>query len=198
VETSGRTALTRVRLGGSAAVLAGLSYGAAGYLDKPGVSGYASALVYVLSVATPTLFLGGLLGLHSRLLLGAERSFTSGAGFLLGCLGTMLGVIDAAGLEQTFLGLTRIGSWWWALLFASLTLMGLATLLKEGLRPLGSMVLVSGAVGWVSLLTDPAFSGVLVPIRPLHVAFAAVFCLSSVAWGSMVLVEPHSQVRPKP
>ena len=86
METSGRTALTRVRLGGSAAVLAGLSYGAAGYLDKPGVSGYASALVYVLSVATPTLFLGGLLGLHSRLLLGAGSSFTRGVGFLLGCL----------------------------------------------------------------------------------------------------------------
>jgi len=63
-----------------------------------------------------------------------------------------------------------------------LTLMGLAASLKEGLRALGALVLISGALGWVSLLTDPAFSGVLVPMRPVHVAFAAVFCLSSAAW----------------
>jgi hypothetical protein len=49
--------LIRVRWGGAAAVLAGLSYGAAGFLDKPGMSGHASVLVSVLSVATPVLFL---------------------------------------------------------------------------------------------------------------------------------------------
>jgi hypothetical protein len=65
---------------------------------------------------------------------------------------------------------------------AGLTLMGLAASLKEGLRALGALVLISGALGWVSLLTDPAFSGVLVPMCPVHVAFAAVFCLSSAAW----------------
>jgi hypothetical protein len=54
--------------------------------------------------------------------------------------------------------------------------------------PSGALALISGALGWVSLLTDPAFSGVLLPMRPVHVAFAAVFCLSSVAWGSMLSV----------
>ncbi len=194
-----RTALNRIRLGGTAAVLAGLSYGAAGYLDKPDISVYTSAFVSVLGVATPALFVGGLLGLHCRLLFGAQRSFASGAGFVVSCLGAVLGVIDAlVGLEQTFLGFSRIGSWWWVLLLAGLTLMGLATLLKEVTWPLGALVLASGILGWVSLLTDPAFSGVLVPIRPAHVAFAAVFCLGWVAWGSMLLMEPHSLVRPKP
>jgi hypothetical protein len=197
VKSSECMTLIRVRWGGAAAVLAGLSYGAAGFLDKPGMSGYASVLVSVLSVATPVLFLGGLLGLHSQLLLGAGSSFTRGVGFLLGCLGTMLGTIDAVGSERTFLGLTSIGSWW-ALLFAGLTLIGLATLLKGVLRALGAMMLTSGTLGWVSLLTDPAFPGVLVPIRLVHVVFAGLFCLSSVAWGWRLFVRPRSLVRPKP
>jgi hypothetical protein len=50
-------------------------------------------------------------------------------------------------------------------------------------RLLGTLVLASGTLGWVSLLTDPAFSGVLVQMRAVHVAFAALFCLSCVAWG---------------
>jgi hypothetical protein len=73
-----------------------------------------------------------------------------------------------------------------------LTSMGLAAFLKEGSRFLGAVALTSGAFGWISLPTYPAFSGVLVPLRPAHVAFAAVFCLGSVAWGSMLLVEPNS------
>ena len=109
----------------------------------------------------------------------------------------MLGTIDAVGSERTFLGLTSIGSWW-ALLFAGLTLIGLATLLKGVLRALGAMVLTSGTLGWVSLLTDLAFSGVLVPKRLVHVVFAGLFCLSSVAWGWRLFVRPRSLVRPKP
>jgi hypothetical protein len=59
VRSSRRTTPTRARLGGTAAVLAGLCYGAAGYLDRPGISVYTGALVSVLSVAIPALFLGG-------------------------------------------------------------------------------------------------------------------------------------------
>ncbi len=198
MENSGRTTLTRVRWGGAAAILAGLSYGAAGLLDRPGMSGYASALVSVLSVAIPALFLGGLLGLRSRVLLRAGSSFTSGAGFVLGCLGAVIGVIHAVGLEQTLLGSTGIGGWWWAPLLAGLALMGLSTLLKVGLRPLAASVLASAALGWVSLLTDVAFPGVLVPIRPVHFASAGLFCLSSVVWGWMLLVWPRSSARTKP
>jgi hypothetical protein len=65
MRSSPRTTPTRVRLGGTAAVLAGLCYGAAGYLHRPGISGSTSALVSVLSVAIPALFLGGLLGLRT-------------------------------------------------------------------------------------------------------------------------------------
>ena len=186
MQTSPRTRLTRVRLGGTAAILAGLCYGAAGSLDRPGASAY--TLTLVLSVAIPVLFLGGLLGLHTRLLLAAQRSLASGAGFVLGCLGALLGIVGPLVSEQSaFSQLTEIASWWVPSL-AGLTLMGLAAFVKEGLRLLGTVVLISAVIGWISLLTDPAYSGVVVPMHPVHVVFAAALCLSCVAWGLMLVV----------
>ncbi|HZC85116.1 MAG TPA: hypothetical protein VE194_11835 [Rubrobacter sp.] len=77
---------------------------------------------------------------------------------------------------------------------AGLTLMGLAASLTGGLRLLGAVVSISGALGWVSVLTDPAFSGgVLVPMRPVHVAFAAAFCLSTVVWGAVLMVSRENR-----
>ena len=186
MRSSPRTTPTRARLGGTAAVLAGLCYGAAGFLDRPAISGYTGALVSVLSVAFPALFLGGLLGLHARLPDATQTDFASSAGivgFVFGCFGALLGIADALGLEGT-----AITFFWWVLLLAGLTLMGLAASLRGGLRLLGVVVSISGALGWVSVLTDPAFSGVLVPMRPVHVAFAAAFCLSTVVWGAVLMV----------
>src|SRR5829696_1140556 len=154
MRSSPRTTPTRVRLGGTAAVLAGLCYGAAGYLDRPGISGYTGALLSVLVVAVPALFLGGLLGLHSRLLLAAQTSLVSGAGFVLGCFGAMLGIVGALGLERTP-PYSEITKWWWILLLAGLTLIGLAASSKGELRLLGAVVSISGVLGWVSVLADP-------------------------------------------
>jgi hypothetical protein len=183
--SSPRTTPTRARLGGTAAVLAGLCYGAAGYLDRTGISGYTGALVSVLSVAIPALFLGGLLGLHARLPDARQTDFASSAGivgFVFGCFGAVLGIAGALGLEGT-----ATTYFWWFLLLAGLTLMGLAASLRGGLRLLGAVVSISGALGWVSLLTDPAFSDVM-PMRPVHVAFAAAYCLSWVVWGAVLMV----------
>ena len=137
MRNSEHTTLARIRWGGAAAILAGLSYEAAGYLDTPGISGSTSVLVSVLSVTTPALFLGGLLGF--RFLLGGVRSPIKGTGFFLGCLGIILGIIAAVGSGQNLLWLSSIGSWWWALLFGGLTLMGLSSLLKEALRLVGGL-----------------------------------------------------------
>ncbi len=186
MRSSPRTAPTRVRLGGTSAVLAGLCYGAAGYLDRPGISGFTSALVSVLSLAIPALFLGGLLGLHTRLRLVARTSLASGAGFVLGCFGSVLGIVGALGFARA--PYSQITEWWWVPLLAGLSLMGLSLSLKGGLRLLGAVVSVSAALGWVFLLTDPAFSGVLVPMRSVHVFFAAAFCLSAVVWGSVLMM----------
>jgi hypothetical protein len=48
------------------------------------------------------------------------------------------------------------------------------------------------------VLTDPAFPGVLVPMRPVHVAFAALFCMSAIVWGWALLRGPRSLTRPLP
>ena len=192
MRSSPRTTPTRARLGGTTAVLAGLCYGAAGFFDRP----YTDALVSVLSVALPALFLGGLLGLHARLPDATQTDFASSAGFVgfvFGCFGAVLGIAGALGLNGTIagaLGLERTAITFihWVLFLDGLTLMGLAASLRGGLRLLGVVVSISGALGWVSVLTDPASSYVLVPMRPVHVAFAAAFCLSWVVWGAVLMV----------
>jgi len=92
----------------------------------------------------------------------------------VGLVGTVLGLLD---------GLDWWEPDWWVLLFLALTAAGLEMVFEEVSRLLGVLVFACGALGWVSLLTDPAFSGVLVPTYPVHVAFAALFCLSCLAWG---------------
>jgi hypothetical protein len=192
MRSSPRTTPTLVRLGGTAAVSAGLCYGAAGYLDRPGISGFTITLVSVLSAVIPALFLVGLLGLRTRLPPPTQTDFASSvgvAGFELGCFGAVLGIVGALELLART-PYSQITEWWWVLLLGGLTAMGLAAFLKGGLRLLGAVVVISGALGWVSLLTDPAFSGVLMPMRSVHVIFAAAFCLSAVVWGSVLMV-PH-------
>ena len=162
------------RWGAAAACLGGISYGAAGYLDNPDASGFVIGVVVpMLGVTTPTLFLGGFVGLYSWLGGGGSNPLAR-TGLLVGLVGTALGVFD---------GLTWWGSEWWILLFAALTLVGIGMIVEDASRLLGVLVLAASILGWVSLLTDPAFSGVLVPMRPVHVVFAAAFCLSYVAWG---------------
>ena len=136
------------------------------------------------------------MGLHARLPDATQTDFASSAGFVgfvFGSFGAVLSIADALALEGTIAGAlglegTAITFFYWVLLLAGLTLMGLGASLRGGLRLLGAVVSISGAVGWVSLLTDPAFSGVLVPMRPVHVAFSAAFCLSWVVWGALLMV----------
>jgi hypothetical protein len=105
---------------------------------------------------------------------GGGGSPLAKTGLVVGLVGTVLGMFD--GLDWWELE-------WWILLFAALTVVGVGTVVEDAPRLLGAMVLASGTLGWVSLLTDPAFSGVVVPMRAVHVVFAAAFCLSCVAWG---------------
>jgi hypothetical protein len=219
------------RWGAAAACLGGISYGAWGYLDNPDASGFVVGVVLpVLGVITPTLFLGGLVGLYSWL--GGGGSLLQRAGLIVGLVGTVLGALDRlnwwesdrwiplhvalaavgmgvivglyswlgrgssplarTGLLVGLVGGTVLGvfdglDWWetdwWILLFAGLTAVGAGMLLEDASRLPGVLVLASGTLGWVSLLTDPAFYGVLVPMQPVHVVFVALFCLCCVAWG---------------
>jgi hypothetical protein len=234
---TGASSEALARWGAAAACLGAISYGASGYLDNPDASGFVTGFALpVLEVATSASFLGGLLALYFW---AGEGGLLRRAGFLMGSVGTMLGLLDAlnwweadrwivlyvtltlvylgilvglyfwpgrdsgslrritlpVGLVGTVLGLFDGLDWWepdwWILLFFALTAVGLDMVFVEAPRVLGVLVLASGALGWVSLLTDPAFSSVLVPTRPVHVAFAALFCLSCIAWG-MVLFRKAS------
>jgi len=172
---------------GGAACLAGLSYGALGYLDDPDSPAFVvGTVVPALELSTPALFLGGLLGLYSWL--GGVGGRLRGTGLVVGMLGLVVGMLG------TVLGVVQGLNWWptlpylenWLIpLFAGLAVVGAATLLFEEAQRLflGAMVLASATLGWVSLLTDPAFPGVLVSARAVHVGFAALFCMSAIAWG---------------
>jgi hypothetical protein len=148
-------------------------------LDNPDASKFVdSVVVPVLGVATPALFLGVLTGLYFWPVGGGGP--LRRAALPVGLAGTALGLFD---------GMDWWEPDWWILLFVALTVVGLDMVLGEESRLLGVLVLASGVLGWISLLTDPAFSGVLVPTYPVHFAFAALFCLSCLAWGVALFSE---------
>ena len=177
------------RWGGVAACLGGISYGAYGYFsDNTDMPRFViAAVVPLLKLATPALFLGGFVGLHSWLgsRLGGGGSTLERAGVGLGLLGSVVDEEHGTGLWAT---LTHLGGGR-TLLYTGLTVVGVATLGNDVPRLLGALVLGSGTLGWVFLLTDPDLSGILVSMRSLHVAFAALFCLSCVVWGGILFSE---------
>ena len=197
-----RTRLMRVssspfaRWGGIAACLGGISYGAYGYFsDNPDTPSLViDAVIPLLKVATPALFLVGFVGLHSWLesRLGGGGSRLQRVGVVVGLLGSVVGllgsVVDEENGVDLWATLPHLGGGR-TLLYTGLTVVGVATLVKNTPRLLGALVLASGTLGWISLLTDPGFSGVLLPMRSLHVAFAALFCLSCVVWGGVLFSE---------
>jgi hypothetical protein len=174
------------RWGGATACLAGLYYGALGYLDAPDSPEFViGTVVPALELTTPALFLGGFVGLYSQLGRGGGR--LRRMGLVVGMLGTTLGVVQGLDWWPTLPYLAN----WLTPLFAGLAVAGAATLLFEDApRLLGAMVLVSATLGWVSLLTDPAFPGVLVPTRAVRVGFATLFCVSAIAWGWALFRRP--------
>src|SRR5215213_11367382 len=96
-EANGNTMFTPRSVGGVAACLGGISYGAYGYFsDNPDVPRLdIAAVVPLLKLATPALFLGGLVGLHSWLgsWLGGGASRLERAGVVLGLLGSVVGLL---------------------------------------------------------------------------------------------------------
>jgi hypothetical protein len=130
---------------------------------------------FLLYAALTAVFLGILVGLYFWP--ARESGSLRRVALPVGLVGTVLSLFDGMDLWEPD---------WWILLFLALTAVGLEMLFEEASRVLGILVLASGALGWVSLLTDPAFSGVLVPTRQVHVVFAALFCLGCIAWGVLL------------
>ena len=154
----------------SAALLVGLTGTVLGVFDK--LDWWESDRWIPLYAALTAVGLGILVGLYFWP--GGGGATLRRAALAVGLAGTALGLFD---------GLDWWEPDWWSLLFVALTAAGLEMVFWEASRFLGALLFASGVLGWVSLLTDPAFSYVLVPTQQVHVAFAALFCLSCVVWG---------------
>jgi hypothetical protein len=146
------------RWGGVATCLGGISYGAYGYFsDNPDMPRLViAAVIPLLKLATPALFLGGLVGLHSWL--GSRfggGSRLERAGVVLGLLGSVVNEERGMGLWAT---LPHLGGGR-TLLYTGLRVVGVATLSKDAPRLLGALVLGSGTLGWVSFSLTLATQG---------------------------------------
>jgi hypothetical protein len=182
-----------IRSCGVAAILAGTLFAAWGYVDGGfAPSACLNAALSALAFVVPTLFLVGLVGFHAWC---AERvNWLGEVGFVLGFIGSAAGA--ARGLEGLIgwydthvLGYTNFTAkglllipWidWIPLLFAGLSLVGIATIRTKYWGALGTLPLAMGAFGWAYFFTD--FGGV-VETRLGHVVSGILFSLSWAALG---------------
>lgn len=177
---------------GVAAILAGALFAAWGYVDGGfAPSAYLNVTLAALAIVVPTLFLVGLVGLHTWC---ADRvNWLGEVGFVLGFIGSaagsMRGLEDLIGWYGTHvLGYTNLvatgmllNPWidWLFLLSAGLLLVGFATTRIKASSALHALPLAMGAFGWAYLLTD---SGGVLETRLGHVSFGVLFSLS---WGAL-------------
>jgi len=181
---------------GVAAVLAGALFAGWGYVHgRLASSLYLDAATAALSIGVPTLFLVGLAGLHTRY--EGTVSRLGETGFILGFVGSAVGSVR--GVENLIgwydahvLGYTNstakgllLHPWidWTTLLFAGLSLVGIATARTKTLGALRAWPLATGAFGWAYLFTD---SGGAAEMRLGHVAFGLLFSLSWVTLGGVL------------
>lgn len=185
-----------IRSCGFGAILAGALFATWGYIHGGlAPSAYLDAALAALAFVVPSLFLVGLAGLYAKR--NGIVGWLGELGFVLGFVGsvagTMRGLEDLIGwydahvlgyVNSTARGLL-IHPWidWLPLLFAGLSLVGIATLGTKTLGVSPALPLAMGAFGWAYLFTD---HGGAVETRLGHVAFGILFSLSWVALGGVL------------
>jgi len=173
---------------GVGASLAGLLFVAWGYVDRPNLPIYLKDVVNFLSWAVPALFLVGTVGLF--VLCGRRVGALGWTGLILVSSGSIWGVVDGiANIEPLYGYLTHSGVPpylldWLVPMLTGLTLAGVSAVETSTSRGLGSLLLATGAFGWVYYFTD---SGAILEERPVHIAFGLLFCLGWVALGVALL-----------
>lgn len=189
-----------VRLGGLAAALGGVLWGAKAFHDRNDAPPWPTDITDTLLFVVPVLFLVGLAGLHARYggRLGADSVVWLGAG-ALGLAASIAGLLTMT-LEAGH-------SWWgeisWQMFVLgyfvtnlSLLLFGITVVRSGALGRWSGLPLATGVLGLLTIaISDPANSGL--GVYPS----LAVWMLYGLAWtvmGCVLLVERDSSLAARP
>ena len=195
---------TLIGWSGWAAALSGVLFAAWGYLDREEHFWYLDVPVNVLGVVVPLLFFVGLAGVYLKC--KRQMGWLGESGFVFSLAGIgrgiYVGVMNAYGWyvytakrddyweegytasEEAIIaekGWLLMGlSGWLPLLLVGLTIAGVATVRRRGLRHWGFLLLTMALFGWLYQFTDV---GTIMEARSVHVVFGVLFSLSWVVLG---------------
>jgi hypothetical protein len=182
---------------GLVTMLAGVLFGAWGYLHNDAAPSQLEVIADALSLIVPLLFLVGLTGFYARGR-GRENWRLGRGGLIVGIVGAGLGfayrLMDLSGGLSTAdrYGFAVGKGWppqlldWFPWLLVGLTLVGIASVRTRPLRGWDSLPLAMGLCGWAYYFTD---FGSAVQMRAAHVLFGVLFGLSWVRLGYVLWSE---------
>jgi hypothetical protein len=163
---------------GPGAVLAGLLFGAWGYVDRVRAPALFETLEAALSSVVPALFLAGVVGLFA--LCVGEVGTLGRVGLVLALCGPGRAIASfGVDLGPLYVHLAKLG-WpthlldWLFIMLAGLALAGVAAVRTRVLRGLGVLLILTVALGWIFSSTD---SGTPMEARAVHVTTGSLFCL---------------------
>ena len=179
------------RLGGFGTLLAGVLFAIWGYVHRDYAPWYFDVLATVLSFVVPALFLLSLIGVC--VLCKGRVGRIGEFGLILTLSGSAMGVAYAvpwssfAAREDWLSSLAWLDIplvWWLQVFLAGLPLVGIAAVGTRTLHGLGTLLLVTGALGWAYYVTD---EGAVLEARLVHVGFGALFSLGWIMLGLVLL-----------
>jgi hypothetical protein len=183
---------------GWAAASSGVLFLIWGYIHREDAPSYLQPVVLMLSIVVPLLFLVGLAGTYAKCRI--QASLLTVIGFVVGFAGAGLhSVITlcnplgeririrayAAAQEGSGycllpkLAIVLSSSLTW--LVVGLTIVGLTSFRKAGIRHWGFLLLAMALFGWGYQLTDEEIG--LIDARPIHIAFGILFSLNWMLLG---------------
>jgi hypothetical protein len=165
----------------------GVLFGAWGYIHRDDAPSYSIAVASTLAFVVPLLFLVALAGLHARR--RGRVGWLGGTGFAFAFIGSAWGSVDSVVDMSYWHEYVSSKGWlplllgWLPLLCIGLMVVGLTHATGRN-KPdsLGSSLFATGVVGWAYCFTEKA-SGGIVEVRPAHIAFGVLFCLSWMVLG---------------